>query len=43
MEKYPVLHLDLNAKKYETPADLIAMLNQTLENGKLYTEMKKGS
>ena len=28
---YPVLHLDLNAKKYETPADLIAMLNQHLE------------
>ena len=25
------LHLDLNAKKYETAADLIAMLNQYLE------------
>lgn len=30
-KKFPILHLDLNAKKYETPADLIAMLNQTLE------------
>ena len=30
-KKFPVLHLDLNAKKYETPADLIAMLNQALE------------
>lgn len=40
-KKFPILHLDLNAKKYETPADLIAMLNQTLENGKLCTEMKK--
>ena len=30
-EQYPVLHLDLNARKYETPADLIAMLNQYLE------------
>lgn len=26
-ETYPVLHLDLNARKYETPADLNAMLN----------------
>ena len=30
-EQHPVLHLDLNAKKYETAADLIAMLNQYLE------------
>lgn len=30
-EQYPVLHLDLNAKKYETAADLVAMLNQYLE------------
>lgn len=30
-KKYPVLHLDLNAKKYESPADLIAILNQHLE------------
>ena len=30
-EKYPVLHLDLNARKYEQPEDLIAMLNQYLE------------
>ena len=29
--KYPVLHLDLNARKYETLADLLAMLNQFLE------------
>ena len=29
--QYPVLHLDLNARKYETSADLIAMLNQYLE------------
>lgn len=29
--EYPVLHLDLNAKKYETPDDLNAMLNQYLE------------
>lgn len=28
---YPVLHLDLNARKYETAADLTAMLNQYLE------------
>lgn len=31
-ETYPVLHLDLNARKYETPADLNAMLNQHLES-----------
>ena len=30
-EKYPVLHLDLNARKYEQPEDLTAMLNQYLE------------
>ena len=30
-EEYPVLHLDLNARKYETVADLLAMLNQYLE------------
>lgn len=40
-EQHPVLHLDLNAKKYETAADLIAMLNQYLENGKLFTAMRK--
>ena len=28
---YPVLHLDLNARKYETGADLEAILNQYLE------------
>ena len=27
-EKYPVLHLDLNAKKYETIESLFAILNQ---------------
>lgn len=30
-EKHPVLHLDLNARKYERPEDLTAMLNQYLE------------
>ena len=30
-EEYPVLHLDLNARKYETAGDLVAMLNQYLE------------
>ena len=30
-EKYPVLHLDLNARRYESAGDLIAMLNQFLE------------
>ena len=30
-EKHPVLHLDLNARKYESPEDLVAMLNQFLE------------
>lgn len=34
-EEYPVLHLDLNARKYETAADLIAMLNQYLEKWEL--------
>ena len=29
--QFPVLHLDLNAKKYESPEDLNAMLNQHLE------------
>ena len=28
---YPVLHLDLNARKYESEADLVAILNQYLE------------
>lgn len=40
-EQYPVLHLDLNAKKYETAADLVAMLNQYLENGKPSMAMRK--
>lgn len=30
-ETFPVLHLDLNARKYEFPEDLNAMLNQYLE------------
>lgn len=30
-EKHPVFHMDLNARKYERPEDLIAMLNQFLE------------
>lgn len=30
-EKHPILHLDLNARKYERAEDLIAMLNQYLE------------
>lgn len=30
-EQYPVLHLDLNARKYETVTDLVDMLNQYLE------------
>lgn len=30
-KKYPVLHLDLNAKKYERKEDLLAILNQHLE------------
>lgn len=30
-EKHPVLHMDLNARKYECADDLIAMLNQYLE------------
>lgn len=34
-ESYPVFHLDLNARKYETFADLTAMLNQYLERWEL--------
>ena len=30
-EEYPVLHLDLNARRYATPEDLTAILNQHLE------------
>lgn len=40
-EEYPVLHLDLNARKYETTADLIAMLNQYLEKWELKYGMEK--
>lgn len=39
---YPVLHLDLNAKKYVSPEDLIAILNQHLERWELlYGDEKK--
>ena len=34
-EEYPVLHMDLNARKYEIAGDLIAMLNQYLEKWEL--------
>ena len=30
-EKHPVLHMDLNARRYECTEDLIAMLNPFLE------------
>ena len=40
-EQYPVLHLDLNAKKYETAADLVAMLNSIWRNGKPYMVMRR--
>ncbi len=33
--QYPVLHLDLNAKKYDEPRDLVAILNQHLEKWEL--------
>ena len=44
-EEYPVFHLDLNARKYETVADLTAMLNQYLERweSKYGTEKKDRS
>ena len=39
---YPVLHLDLNAKKYDSLGDLPAILNQHLERWELlYGEEKK--
>ena len=41
-EKHPVLHLDLNARRYERPEDLIAMLNQYLEKWEaVYGDEKK--
>ena len=40
-EQYPVLHLDLNARKYETAADLMAMLNQYLEKWELLYGQEK--
>lgn len=41
-KKHPVLHLDLNARKYETPADLVSMLNKHLENWEaVYGDEKK--
>lgn len=39
---HPVLHLDLNARRYEVPADLFAMLNQHLEKWEsIYGDEKK--
>lgn len=41
-EEHPVLHLDLNACKYTTPADLDAILNQHLERWEaVYGEEKR--
>lgn len=41
-EEHPVLHLDLNARKYTTPADLDAILNQHLERWEaVYGEEKR--
>lgn len=41
-EAHPVLHLDLNARKYTTPADLDAILNQHLERWEaVYGEEKR--
>ena len=41
--KYPVLHLDLNAKKYVMPEDLQAMLNYHLEKWEaLYGTERQG-
>ncbi len=41
-KKYPVLHLDLNAKKYGNSDDLLAILNQHLEKWEaVYGDEKK--
>lgn len=40
-EKYPVLHMDLNARRYECTEDLIAMLNQFLEKWEVLYEAEK--
>ena len=41
-KKYPVLHLDLNAKKYVNSDDLLAILNQHLEKWEtVYGDEKK--
>ena len=41
-ESYPVFHMDLNARRYERPEDLIAMLNQFLEKWEtLYGQEKQ--
>ena len=41
-EEHPVLHLDLNARKYTTPADVDAILNQHLERWEaVYGEEKR--
>ena len=41
-KKHPVLHLDLNARKYDRPEDLVSMLNQHLEKWEaIYGDEKK--
>lgn len=40
-EKYPVLHMDLNARRYECTEDLIAMLNQFLEKWEVLYGIEK--
>ena len=40
-ENYPVLHMDLNARRYERPEDLIAMLNQFLEKWEILYGQEK--
>ena len=41
---YPVLHLDLNARRYENEASLYAILNQHLESWEaIYGDEKKRS
>ena len=40
-EKHPVLHMDLNARRYECTEDLIAMLNQFLEKWEVLYDVEK--
>ncbi|MDR0892969.1 MAG: ATP-binding protein [Mediterranea sp.] len=42
-EKYPVLHLDLNAKKYDSAESLIAILNRYLEAWETIYGPKQGT